>query len=70
MLFIIYAISSRILRMTFSNNSPSQSLDLSSIRKWESAIQIAVLIAVFYIGFLKPHFLVDMILLAIASLPQ
>jgi hydrogenase-4 component F len=70
MLFIIYAISTRILRMTFSNASSQQQLDLNSIRKWESAIQIAVLLAVFYMGFLKPYFLVEFIQLAIASLPQ
>lgn len=68
-LFIIYAISIRMLSMTF-NDGPTEQLDLNSIRKWESVIQIFILISVFYVGFLKPQFIVNMIQLAIASLPQ
>ncbi|MEQ9403613.1 MAG: proton-conducting transporter membrane subunit [Cyclobacteriaceae bacterium] len=67
-LFIIYGMSKRILSVIYEESS-TNGAQLQNIRRWESMVQIVVIITVFYIGFVKPHFIVSIIQSAIQSLP-
>jgi len=67
-LFIIYGMSKRILAIIYEK-SPSNGAQIQNIRRWESLLQIGVILIVFYIGFVKPHFIVSIIQSAVESLP-
>ncbi len=69
LLFIIYGMGSRLLPMIFSEDSSKHVPQSKNARVGESLVQLGVIVAVFYLGFYQPTFLVTIINSAIQTLP-
>ncbi|MFT7159632.1 MAG: hydrogenase-4 component F [Bacteroidia bacterium] len=59
-LVIIYGLISKILPMIF-NSTNGSNLSLSGIRKGESIVQLGIIVMVFYLGLVRPPFVVEFI---------
>jgi hydrogenase-4 component F len=68
-LIIIYGLAVTMLGILFLKK-PAARIDIRASTPWESVIQLALIVAVFYIGLFRPAFIVDSIQLAIQSLPR
>jgi len=67
-LLIIYGLAIKMLGILFLKKSGAV-INIQGTNMFESTIQLAMIILVFYIGLLRPTFIVDCIHLAIQSLP-
>ena len=67
-LVIIYGLATRMLGILFINK-PNGNIYEKGATVWESVIQLALILLVFYIGLLRPQAIVDTINLAIKTLP-
>ena len=65
---IIYGLATRMLGILFINK-PNGNIYEKGATVWESVIQFALILLVFYIGLLRPQAIVDTINLAIKTLP-
>jgi hydrogenase-4 component F len=67
-LIIIYGLAVKMLGIIFlKKNSPN--INLQGATPYESALQLALIVIVFYIGLFRPPIIVESIQLAIQSLP-
>jgi len=69
LLFIIYGMGSRLLTIIFNDDDTGHKPNTKNARIGESLVQLGVIVAVFYIGFFKPTFIVNMIQTAVQTLP-
>jgi hydrogenase-4 component F len=67
-LIIIYGLAVKMLGIIFLKKSTAH-IQMAGATPYESAIQLALIIIVFYIGLFRPSIIVDSINLAIQSLP-
>ena len=67
-LIIIYGLAVKMLGIIFLKK-PSSTINMQGSSPYESALQLVLIIIVFYIGLFRPSIIVDSINLAIQSLP-
>lgn len=67
-LIIIYGLAVKMLGIIFLKK-PSAQINLQGATPYESAMQLVLIVIVFYIGLFRPSFIVESIQLAIQSLP-
>lgn len=67
-LLIIYGLAVKMLGILFLKKNVA-SINIQGANRFESVIQLALILLVFYIGLFRPSFIVDSIHLAIQSLP-
>lgn len=67
-LIIIYGLAVKMLGIIFLKK-PSAQINLEGATPYESAMQLVLIVIVFYIGLFRPSFIVESIQLAIQSLP-
>lgn len=68
MLFIIYGLSIRIFQI-LTGKTENQEINITGISKTESLLQLSIIIMVFYLGIVKPDFVIHQIELAVSTLP-
>lgn len=68
MLFIIYGLAVRIFQILMGKTD-NKEIDVSGISRLESILQLAIIVVVFYLGIVKPDFVVHQIELAVSTLP-
>ncbi|MBK5279280.1 MAG: hypothetical protein JJE09_10515 [Bacteroidia bacterium] len=67
-LIIIYGLAVKMLGIIFLKKN-SSNINLQGATPYESALQLALIVIVFYIGLFRPQIIVESIQLAIQSLP-
>ncbi len=68
-LVIIYGLATRMLGILFIDKH-NHNINIRGATLWESAIQLCLILLVFYIGLFRPKEIVDTINLAIQTLPH